>query len=178
MYTNRNGGRYALLLSIVCLLNACQSNYYYLVRHAEKAASPREDPPLCRAGALRALALRDSLSGKSVTKVFVSQYLRTKQTAEPLATLQQISPTSYDASAPVSALADMLRTGSGANVLVVGHSNTIPDLVLNLTGSTVPAIPDSIFNRLYIIRRVKDWNGTRYTLDKTGIYGQISAPCH
>src|ERR1044071_2972996 len=56
-----------------------------LVRHAEKAADPREDPPLLESGNTRAQELARILEPVGIKAIYTSQFLRTKQTAEPLA---------------------------------------------------------------------------------------------
>jgi len=57
----------------------------FLVRHAEKADAPREDPPLLETGTARAQLLARILGKSGIKAIYTSQYLRTKATAEPLA---------------------------------------------------------------------------------------------
>ena len=57
----------------------------FLVRHAERADAPREDPPLTEAGSARAQLLARMLGKSGIKAIYTSQYLRTKATAEPLA---------------------------------------------------------------------------------------------
>ncbi|MGH9856121.1 MAG: histidine phosphatase family protein [Blastocatellia bacterium] len=67
----------------------------YLVRHAEKAATPTADPPLLEAGNQRAQELAQTLGKARIKTIYTSQYLRTKQTAEPLAKQLGIALTVY-----------------------------------------------------------------------------------
>lgn len=167
-----------LLLSIMllasCVLSSCYTSYYYFVRHAEKAGTPAGDPALTAIGQQRAIALCDSLRNKNVKKVFVSQFLRTQQTAQPTATVLQLSPVQYDALQPVDSLAARLRAVHGQNVLVVGHSNTIPALIQTLTGTVVGAIPENDYDNFFIIKRVRNLSGSTFTLFRAGTYGAPS----
>lgn len=162
-----------LLFMAMIGLSSCYTSYYYVVRHAEKASTPADNPPLTAAGQQRAIALCDSLRNKNVKRIFVSQYLRTQQTAQPSASLLQVTPTQYNASQPVDSLAKLKGIG-GQNVLVVGHSNTVPQLILKLTGVNIGQIPDNDFDNFYVIKRVKNSSGDTFTLFRTDTYGAPS----
>ncbi len=167
------------LLFLVCAwacfsLSSCYTSYYYVVRHAEKAATPADNPALTAAGQQRAIVLCDSLRDKQVQKIFVSQYLRTQQTAQPAANLLHITPTQYNASDPVANLTAQLRAVAGQNVLVVGHSNTVPGIILSLTGTSISPIPENDFDNFFIIKRVRNLNSDVFTLFRAGTYGAAS----
>src|SRR5512143_3998842 len=72
--------------------NAAPPTVVLLVRHAEKAAQPRQDPPLAKAGAARARALAMVARDAGVTAIITTQFERTRKTAEPTATALQITP--------------------------------------------------------------------------------------
>lgn len=146
---------------------------YYIVRHAEKASNPASDPPLTQAGHQRAIALCDTLRHKNVKHIFVSQYLRTQQTAAPSASLLQLTPLEYDAGQNASVLATQLRALNN-NALVVGHSNTVPALILSLTGTSIGTIPENDFDNFYVVKRYKGLGSTTYTLELQGTYGAPS----
>ncbi len=171
----KNNSFFLLLFCGLSLsLSSCYTSYYYVVRHAEKAAAPADDPALTQAGQQRAVALCDSLRDKNVQKIFVSQYLRTRQTAQPSANLLQLNPIQYNAGDPVANLVAQLRAASGPNVLVVGHSNTVPDIIQLLTGTRINPIPEDDFDNFFIIKRVRDLNNDVFTLFRTGTYGAVS----
>lgn len=161
------------LVASLGLTSAC-TNYYYIVRHAEKSDSPPANPNLSDAGRRRALALCDSMRNKNISKIFVSQYARTQQTAQPTAGLLGITTTEYNAQENVSVLADQMRASGNVNLLVVGHSNTVPALVLNLTEENVGSIPENDYDNFFVVKRVRNNNNVTFTLVRRGTYGAPS----
>jgi broad specificity phosphatase PhoE len=128
-----------------------------VVRHAEKSTDDPKDPSLSPAGQQRAQDLRTALKDAGVTDVYVTQYKRTRQTAEPLAEASGISTIERPINATNSAtyardLAhEILTRSAGKSVLVVGHSNTVPDIVKALSGSAVPAITDAEYDHIFVV---------------------------
>jgi len=120
----------------------------YLVRHAEKV-DESSDPDLSEAGRARAAELARFLGEAGVAAVFSSDFKRTRRTAEPLATTLGLPVETYDPRDPTTT-AHTLRS-RGGTILVVGHSNTVPGLVLALGGGSVSAIEDAEYDRLYIV---------------------------
>jgi broad specificity phosphatase PhoE len=119
-----------------------------LVRHAEKA-SAAEDTAISPKGVARAKALAEALRDVPVSTIYTSQFLRTKQTAQPVAADKHLTP---EIMADAGALAGKLREGApGSVTLVVHHSNTVPELVAKLGGGTIPPIVDAEFDRLVIV---------------------------
>lgn len=57
---------YPLMLVIALLTGACQSTRVYLVRHAEKATQPTNDPDLIDTGKERAQDLAALLADKNI----------------------------------------------------------------------------------------------------------------
>lgn len=131
------------------LFLSCTS-HYYIVRHAERLDNSANSP-LSTAGFQRADVLRDSLGGKGIDSILVTTFLRTQQTAAPLATLLNKTWTVY-APDTTQGLVTALRRIKGKSILVVGHSNIVPAIVLGLSGTAVPAIADDDFDNLYHIR--------------------------
>jgi phosphohistidine phosphatase SixA len=120
----------------------------FLVRHAEKA-DDSQDPPLTRAGFERAEQLVHVLGTAGVTKVWTTNYRRTRSTAAPLAASLHLEAAFYDAS-DLAEFAATLR-GSPGRHLVVGHSNTTPKLVRALGGDPGDPIQDWEYDRLYTV---------------------------
>ncbi len=133
----------------------------YLVRHAEKAAAPAADPPLTEAGTKRAEDLVRKLSKTGIKTISTSQFQRTKQTAEPLAKQLGIQNTvipvrmdtmnSRQLSPEYLKQVSELVASSAGSVLIVGHSNTVPELIKALGGDTVPTIDDATYDDLFVV---------------------------
>ncbi|MBL8190729.1 MAG: histidine phosphatase family protein [Acidobacteria bacterium] len=130
----------------------------YLVRHAEKAAAPASDPPLTEAGTKRADDLARKLSKADIKTILTSQFLRTKHTAEPLAKQLGITATVVPVKMAGRELSpDYLKemaeraTSGGGNALIVGHSNTVPELIKALGGDVTPAIDESVYDDLFVV---------------------------
>ncbi|WP_237067505.1 SixA phosphatase family protein [Microbulbifer guangxiensis] len=124
----------------------------YLVRHAEKRTDdPAErDPALTAAGKERAVALARLLRDANIERVYSTDYRRTRQTATPLAQQSGLPVTLYDPR-DLEGFAGRLRNGP-TRVLVVGHSNTTPQLVALLGGEPGSEIRESHeYDRLYVL---------------------------
>lgn len=149
-----------LFLLLVCALLSCRPTVYYISRHAEKASTPPNDPPLTAEGEKQALALRDYLKGKKIGAVYSTNYLRTKATAKPTANEYGLPVTVYNVTAAAE-LVDSLKAGNKTNVLIVGHSNTVDDIVNRFVGTNaVTDLPDNEYGSLFIVE--KKGNGYRY----------------
>jgi phosphohistidine phosphatase SixA len=117
----------------------------YLVRHAEKADG--KDPELTAEGQARARNIATILRKAGVLHVFSTPFVRTRQTAAALADQGGLQVAIYDPAKP-QALVERVRLLDGA-VLVVGHSNTLPELVRLFGGHPGPDIADNEYDRLY-----------------------------
>ena len=126
-----------------------------LVRHAEKAKEPAEDPPLTPTGAQRAQDLAAALKDAGVTAIITTQLRRTRETAQPLADAQGLSPeivpVGEDEDAHAAAVAAAVRGHPGGIVLVVGHSNTVPKIIAALGGPSMPEICEALFANLFVL---------------------------
>ncbi len=110
-------------------------NQVFVIRHLQ--ADTGADPGLTAAGAAQAQALASWFRKSDAPRaIFVSRFRRTQDTAAPLAARLGIRPIVYDP-ANSDALVQSVK-GERGNVLVVGHSNTVPDIVERL-GGTRPA---------------------------------------
>lgn len=133
-----------------------------LVRHAEKADDDAADPSLSAAGEARAEALQEALMHRPLDAVYTTQLQRTVLTAAPVIDTHQPEVKEHivtRANIPyhVASLADTLRTQHpGETVLVVGHSNTIPELVEAVSGYPVAPLADDQYDRFYLVRRSGD----------------------
>jgi 2,3-bisphosphoglycerate-dependent phosphoglycerate mutase len=121
----------------------------FLVRHAEKATTGGNDPELSSAGRERATALAQILKDSEITAIFTTEFKRTQETAAPTANATRITPTIIPAN-DVAALVQKLRSLKG-NALVVGHGNTIPDLVKALGIATAVNISEDDYSELFVV---------------------------
>jgi phosphohistidine phosphatase SixA len=146
----------ALLCALFLSTNAFAQRTVFLVRHAERAdtsagtaAKPGADPSLSDAGRVRAVSLASMLRDAGISAIFVTEFKRTQETAAPLAKALGIAPTVI-ASKDAAGLIALLKQ-TGGNALVVGHSNTVPELVKAL-GVTIPvSIGDGDYDNLFIL---------------------------
>jgi broad specificity phosphatase PhoE len=125
-----------------------------LVRHAEKIVGGSKDPSLTAKGFQRARNLAEMLKKHQITAIYSTDYKRTKQTAAPAARLLDLSVALYDPR-KLKEFATQIKQSSG-NVLIVGHSNTTPQLVNLLGGDSHGEIDESEYTRLYILSIDKD----------------------
>jgi len=125
----------------------------YLVRHAEKGTDAK-DPSLTPRGLARAGNIAAILGQAGITAIFSTPTARTQQTAAPLAQRLGVTVQLYDPRAPL-ALVEQVKALHGA-VLVVGHSNTLPELVRMFGGAPGADIGDDEYARLYQLLRGPD----------------------
>lgn len=120
----------------------------FVVRHAEKA-SDAPDTPLSDVGRARAECLARTLKDANITAVLTTQYVRTKQTAEPTARQSHAHQESFDAKASAQIITAAKEAAKNGNVLIVGHSNTVPQLMTSF-GTPAVTIPDTSYDQLFI----------------------------
>lgn len=119
----------------------------FIVRHCEKAMESTDNPNLAEEGKKRAAHLAEILKNTGVEVVYSTDFKRTMQTAEPLANAMKLSPVVYE---PRDAnFGEQLRK-SGKKILVVGHSNTVPDLLNQLSG-TKNYQPSDTYGELWMV---------------------------
>lgn len=171
--------RICLITALAVLLSApafAQSTIF-VVRHAERAdqdvaqgalgapakersgapgsgAEPRQDmmatdPDLSAGGRARAESLAAILKDAGVGTIFVTQYKRTQQTAAPLAKALGVTPTEVG-SRELDSLAQKVRA-AGGTVLVVGHSNSVPNLLKALGVDTPIEIAETEYDNLFVV---------------------------
>ncbi len=120
-----------------------------IVRHAEKATNGGGDPDLSSVGRARADALARILKDSGITAVFTSEFKRTQETAVPTATSIGVTATVVPAK-DTAALVAKLHQLNG-NALVVGHGDTIPNMIKALGINSPINIPDEDYSELFIV---------------------------
>jgi len=115
------------------------------------------DVPLSEKGMARARALAELLKNAGIKHIYTTNFQRTRATVQPLASATGITVEVYDPRD--KDFPEKLKKIKG-NVLVAGHSNTVDDLVNELSGENFVQgdLPDSAYGDLFVlIRRGKKW---------------------
>lgn len=111
----------------------------FVVRHAEKElARGLQDVPLTAAGRRRAQALLHVPGMTDVSEVYVTPYRRAHETAAYVSERQGVTPVRYPAN-DVDGVAQRALDSSAAAILIVGHCDTVPEIVARL-GVTSPRL--------------------------------------
>ncbi len=134
-----------LFLFLLVSNTAYSQTTIYLTRHAEKQAG--DNPALTVIGAFRAQNIAKQLASVGITHVFSTDYKRTKETAKPLADFLNLPIQSYNPS-DLTTFAEQLKKLKGS-ILVVGHSNTTPELTALLSLQKIDAIKENEYDNLY-----------------------------
>jgi phosphohistidine phosphatase SixA len=155
-----------MLIGSICLIHlllataasAADKQIIFVVRHAERAdagstdaRSMSADPPLSAAGKARAERLAAMLGDAHVAHVFTTELRRTRETAAPLAAAVPVEPVAVP-SKDVDGLVARVSAAKGASV-VVGHSNTVPEILKKLGVSESIHIDDDEFGDLFVVVR-------------------------
>src|SRR5690348_12913878 len=142
----------ALLVSLIGF--SCNYHSYYIVRHAEKeAAGPNmsSDVPLSSAGKDRAQQLEMMMRDKKLAAVYSTNTIRTRSTAQPTADYFHLPIKVYGPRPDSAFIAELKQYKT--NVLVVGHSNTVDDIVNALTGENkLKDLDDAVYNKLFVVK--------------------------
>ena len=141
---------------------SCTTTTYYISRHAERAGTMSNDPQLTPEGEKQALDLRDYLRGKNIKGVYSTNFARTRATAKPTSDLYNV-PVNIYYPAQGTNLVDSLKATNKNNILIVGHSNTVDDLVNRLTGTnSMTDLPETEYGSLFIVKK----KGSSYSYEK------------
>lgn len=128
----------------------------FIVRHAERADADsamkmtNSDPPLSETGIARANKLAEMLADSGVESIYTTEFRRTQETAAPLSAKLKVAPNRIP-SRDTEALVKTLRSrDAGKIVLVVGHSNTVPEIIRAYGGPKI-SIDDKDYDNLFIV---------------------------
>jgi broad specificity phosphatase PhoE len=137
-------------LALVLALALPAAADVFIVRHAEKKSSD-DNATLSDAGLKRAGDLRRALSSVDLKAVYRTEYERTRQTAAPAAAARHLTPIELKAGDVKGLAKQLLARSPLEDVLVVGHSDTIPNLLHELGVSTRAAIASGDYDNLFIV---------------------------
>ncbi len=127
-----------------------------IVRHAEKKDAKDDASLLSPKGKERAKALSRALSSVALKAVYCTEYMRTQQTAAPTAEARKLKPivTTWEEAAALAPA--LLKRPPEEDVLVVGHTDTIPGLLKGLGVTQPVSLADDEFDSLFIVTPRKD----------------------
>jgi phosphohistidine phosphatase SixA len=138
-----------LLVFALLALASCAAGQpnIYVMRHLQKAEGA--DPPLSELGRSNARLLPDLVRRHPPRAIYVSTTRRARETAAPLAEALGITPQEYDPRDTPALLARL--NAERRTVLVVGHSNTVPDIVEGVGGRRPDPIDEATYGWIYYI---------------------------
>jgi phosphohistidine phosphatase SixA len=142
-----------LLLALVVALAtvawqpATAADKVYVMRHLQKAEG--NDPPLSVEGGANARKLVAVLGKRKINAIFATPTRRAVETAEPVAKKLKLTITSYDPRDP-AALKKAVDAIKGA-ALIVGHSNTVPEIVAQFGGGQVGPLADTDYGTIFVV---------------------------
>lgn len=141
-----------IMLVLFSMNSFSQNTTIIVIRHAEKADAGK-DTNLSAEGLLRAETLRNTLGDITLNAIYSTPYNRTKQTVMPLATAKGIAITEYPANKPYADFVnEVLNAHRGKTVVVVGHSNTVPEILKVLSNNSFNvSIDENHFDNLFVV---------------------------
>ncbi len=121
----------------------------YVVRHFDTPEGVK-DARLTPQGEARAASLARWFGGRSLAAIYVTPFARTQASAAPLAAAKGLKPIDYDWTDAARLVAAV--KGQPGDVLIVGHSNTVPEIVERFGGTRPAPLVHADFGDLWIVR--------------------------
>ena len=125
---------------------------FFVVRHFDTPAGV-QDPDLTEAGQRRAARLAEHFGATPPATIFVSAPKRSQQTAAPLAAKLGLTPRVYDPADTPGLIAEVLK--EPPPVLIVGHSNTVGEIIRALGGTPPGPLRHEDFGDIWTVRAGK-----------------------
>lgn len=123
------------------------------VRHAEKVNDGSRNPHLSNKGKERASQLAVLLyENYDITSIYSTDYYRTQETVVPLSEKLGIGINNYGLQNPDSLVQEIINLHRGKDVLIMGHSNTTPNLVnIALGEEKFKQIDESDYSNIFVV---------------------------
>lgn len=139
-----------LLLSLALTARAqAPITKIFIVRHADRNGGADE---LTAAGIARANELKRVLANSKIDSVYSTDFVRTKTTGQPLATHIGRPIRLYS---DIPTLINRITVTKGKRFLVVGHSDTVDDLIKQCgctpPASITPQMPSTQFDNMFLV---------------------------
>jgi broad specificity phosphatase PhoE len=135
---------------IATAIDAAAQQAVIVVRHAEKA-DQTPDTALSPTGQARAKALADLLRSAGVTHIITTEYLRTRETASPLASALGLTGEQVPARDLAALVARLKALDPAAIALVVAHSNTIPPMLAALGWPNTLSLQEGDYDDVFVL---------------------------
>lgn len=139
---------------------------FYLIRHAEKDTSIKDEPPLTEEGLKRATKVADIMRGTRVDAIYSTLTLRTMFTVDSLADIKAMNILPYE-NKGLKEIIEKVKTSKEHNrIFMVGHSNTIPSITNTLADKDVfkKTFDESDYGNFVIVVLKKSGSSDVYTL--------------
>jgi phosphohistidine phosphatase SixA len=135
---------------------SADSTTIVVIRHAEKESGNLSDPPLSDSGKARAARLAmlfgDAKGPGRVDAIYISAALRNRSTAAPLAARLGLAPIVDPSDDPKALAKRVLREHRGGRAMIIGHLNTVPEIVSLLSDRhDIPSIDEQDYGVMYIV---------------------------
>jgi broad specificity phosphatase PhoE len=143
----------SLLLAILGggTMSAEAQEVIFLVRHTEQAGAGRTDPPLTEAGKERANRLAVILKDAGINQIFITKWIRTVQTADPIAKSLEVHTKVYERD-DVDGFVARLRTEHAQDrVLIIAHSLYVTPLLKALGHPEAIKIAPPEYDNLFVV---------------------------
>jgi broad specificity phosphatase PhoE len=141
-----------ITLSISC--NKDTTTKIYFVRHAEKVLTDpnNNNPALTEEGIQRSINLSKELKKNPLDAIYSTDYIRTKATVNPIAKDKNLTIQLYDANKLNTEALTILNKNRGKTVLIVGHSNTLLEMIEFMNAKRpIAKIEDNDYNNLFLL---------------------------
>ncbi|MCB9233479.1 MAG: histidine phosphatase family protein [Bacteroidia bacterium] len=148
----------ALLMLVLLAFSGCDPDAtytsVYIVRHAEVVYTPGNDnPSLTPQGAIRAQDLKDKMNGINLSAIYVTEKIRTQETAAPTSTASGVAVTQINDGDNQALVDDVLNNHAGTTVLIVNHSHNIKDIIdrFHCAEPFAGPYPGDDFDKLFLL---------------------------
>lgn len=157
-----------LITGMILIYWRSSTTVVLVIRHGERndttsCTPPTSNPPLSTAGQTRAGTLTHVGEDTGLQAIYASEFCRTQQTVQPIATQLGLTVNAVSQHAPDgSANVDDLMSQVGSNntgqfVLIAGHTDTVPVIIERLGGGAISPIGEAEFDNLYVVTIYRWW---------------------
>lgn len=127
------------------------SHIVFILRHAETDPKGGKNPSLTAQGQAHAQTLANMIQDEQLNAIFVTNTIRSMQTAAPTSAATGIATTTYPA-LDATGLATTIRSRDDHTAtLVIAHSNTVPTIITALGGPLFEDLAHDSFDHLYAV---------------------------